>query len=78
MRMSTIKFNTDRICFGHLASNAQSYKKTANQSARTIVAIYKRVLGLHFGETTRGRKFGSKERNNLISYVPNRGKAISY
>ena len=42
--MSSIKLNTDCICLGHLASNAGYYKKTANQSARTIVAIYHYVL----------------------------------
>ena len=44
-RMSTIKFNTDCICLGHLASIAQSYLQdnnvhlAANQSVRAIVAI---------------------------------------
>ena len=44
IRMSTIKLNTDRICLGHLASNARSLQENnatlvANQSACTVVAI---------------------------------------
>ena len=41
IRMSTIKLNTDCICFEHQASNVQSLQENnarlaANQSARTI------------------------------------------
>ena len=44
LRMSTIKWNTDFICLGHLAGNARSLQENnaclaANQRARTIVAI---------------------------------------
>ena len=40
--MSTIKLNSDCICLGHLATVVMPghYKKTANKSVRTTVAIY--------------------------------------
>ena len=42
--MSTIKLDTDGICLGHLANNAQSLQANnahlaTNQSTRTIVDI---------------------------------------
>ena len=50
IRMSTIKLNTDCVCLGHLVTAVVMpdhykkmmpvhYKKTANQTAHTIVAI---------------------------------------
>ena len=65
--MSTIKLNTDCICFGHLASNAQSLQENNAQSlqensqsehayASTVDQFLYMYLKLILGSEARGSK----------------------